>query len=81
MIHEIHTFTSWHYIKGSIYDTPFWRAAQAETTAIFEQPNENFQNIVNFAKSIDNADCRDSNLAYGHWSTISIKLWYDEYIK
>ena len=80
-IHEIQTFILWHYIKGSVYDTPFWRAAQAETTAIFEQPNENFQNIVNFAKSIDNADCRDSNLAYGHWSIISIKLWYDEYIK
>ena len=80
-LYEIHTFISWHYIAGSIYDTPFWRTAQAETTAIFEQPNENFQNIVNFAKSIDNADCRDSNLAYGHWSTISIKLWYDEYIK
>ena len=80
-LYEIHTFILWHYTEGSIYDTPFWRTAQAETTAIFEQPNENFQNIVNLVKSIDNADCRDSNLAYGHWSMISIKLWYDGYIK
>ena len=87
-IHEIHKFISWHYIRGSIYDTPFWRAAQAETTAIFEQPNENFQNIVNGVKSIDYIDCRaqrknsseNSPLLYGQWGLNSIKLWYDKYI-
>ena len=43
MIHEIHTFTSWHYTKGSVYDTPFWRSAQVQTSAMFEQPDELFQ--------------------------------------
>ena len=83
-MHEIHTFISWHYTKGSVYDTPFWREAQEKTTAIFEQPNENFQNMVNFAKSLDYIDCRASHNAeidYGQWQTNSIKGWYDNYIK
>ena len=86
---EICTFILWHYIRGSVYDTPFWRAAQAETTTMFKQPNEYFQNIVNLAKSIDYVDCRagikskpdGTAIQYGQWPTNSIKLWYDEYIK
>ena len=81
MIHEIHTFISWHYTKGSVYDTPFWRTAQAVTTNIFEQPNENFQQIFNTAKSVDSIACRESSLTYGHWALYSIKQWYDGYIK
>jgi len=87
--HEIQKFILWHYIRGSVYDTPFWRAAQAETTTMFKQPNEYFQNIVNLAKSIDYVDCRagikskpgGTAIQYGQWPTNSIKLWYDEYIK
>ena len=81
MIHEIHTFILWHYTKGSVYDTPFWREAQAETTAIFEQPNENFQNIVNLAKSMDLIDLRSIIVKYGSWSPVAIKRWYGGYIK
>jgi hypothetical protein len=79
---EIYTFILWHYIKGSVYDTPFWREAQEKTTAIFEQPNENFQNIVNLVKRIDYMKCREEGggLKYGQWSPLSIKQWYDEYI-
>jgi len=80
-MHEIHTFILWHYTKGSVYDTVFWRAARAETTAIFEQPNENFQQIFNFVMSVDCIDCRESSLSYGQWPVHSIKQWYDEYIK
>jgi len=89
-IHEIHTFILWHYIRGSVYDTPFWRTAQEETSAIFEQPNfKYFQNIVNLTKSIDYVDCRagiESNpdgliITYGQWPALSIKLWYERYIK
>ena len=77
---EICTFILWHYIRGSVYDTPFWKEAQTKTTAIFEQPNKKFQNIVNLAKSIDYIDIRDSSTSYGQWAPESIKLWYDEYI-
>ena len=79
---QIYTFILWHYIRGSVYDTPFWRAAQAETTVIFKQPNEPFQNIVNLVKSIDYMDCRTigGKQQYGQWPTYSIKLWYDKYI-
>jgi hypothetical protein len=82
VIHETHTFILWHYIKGSIYDTPFWRAAQAETISIFEQPNDNFQNIVNLAKSTDYIDLYAwKEFKYGVWLAPSIKRWYDGYIK
>jgi len=81
-IHEIHTFILWHYVRGSVYDTPFWRAAQAETTAIFKQSDENFQQIFNLAKSLDYIDCRLPDApTYGQWPVHSIKLWYDKYIK
>ena len=84
--YELYTFILWHYIKGSVYDTPFWRSAQEKTTAIFEEPNENFQEVVEAAKSTNYADLRDTSLGlnpipYGQWPLFSIKLWYDQYIK
>ena len=85
MIHEIHTFILWHYKEGSIYDTPFWRKAQEETTTIFEQPNEKFENFVDLAKSISYMDARYLQTQpeghYGQWPINSIKSWYDGYIK
>ena len=80
MIHEVSTFILWHYTKGSVYDTPFWRAAQAETTTIFEQPNENFQNIVNLVKSMDYIDLKVTDVVYGVWAAQAIKRWHEEYI-
>ena len=81
-IHELHTFILWHYIRGSVYDTPFWEIAQAKTTAIFEQPNEQFQQTVNLVKSLEYIDCRvSSHSPYGQWPMYSIKIWYDNYIK
>jgi len=89
-IHEIQTFILWHYTKGSVYDTPFWREAQAKTTTIFEQPNKDFENIINLVKSRDYIDCRTviransidgPPIMYGQWVPLSLKLWYDEYIK
>ena len=74
-IHEIHTFISWHYIRGSVYDTPFWRAAQAETATIFEQPDDYFENIVNSAKSTDYIDLKVDPFYYGPWPAWSIKMW------
>jgi hypothetical protein len=82
-MHEIHTFILWHYTKGSVYDTPFWRAAQAETTTIFKQPNEEFEQFIDLAKSLDYTDCRsyeNTDKGYGQWPLWSIKQWYDEYI-
>ena len=84
MLEKFHTnlpFILWHYTRGSVYDTPFWRAAQAETTAIFEQPNEKFQNIINLVKSTDYIDLkiRAPDL-YGAWPAQSIKRWYEGYI-
>jgi hypothetical protein len=92
-IHEIYTFILWHYTRGSVYETPFWRTAQAETTVIIEQPNASkellygkFEHIIDLVKSLDYIDCRVSDwnipdINFGQWSANSIKLWYDEYIK
>ena len=81
MIHEIHTFTSWHYTKGSVYDTPFWRSAQVQTSAMFEQPDKLFQNIVDLAKITDYVDVDITFKGrYGLWPAASIKRWYDGYI-
>ena len=79
MINEIHTFISWHYIRGSVYDTPFWKKAQSVTTVMFEKPNKDFQDVVNFVKSIDYIDCRAWTQEYGQWKADSIKQWYDDY--
>jgi len=80
MIHEIHTFILWHYKEGSIYDTPFWRKAQTKTTAIFEQPDEKFQSLINYVKSTDYIDLKQSDNDYGPWNLYSIKRWYEGYI-
>ena len=78
--HEIQTFILWHYIKGSVYDTPFWRDAQTKTTAIFEQPDEKFQYMINLVKSGDYIDLKQSDKEYGPWQLYSIKRWYEGYI-
>jgi hypothetical protein len=78
--HEIQTFILWHYTKGSVYDTPFWRDAQTKTTTIFEQPDEKFQYFINLVKSMDYIDVKQSEKNYGPWQLYSIKRWYEEYI-
>jgi len=89
--YELYTFILWHYIKGSIYDTPFWRSAQAKTTDFFEQPNEIFEDVLETAKFASYDNLRDSSpgsdnrvnlnpIPYGQWPLYSIKLWYDKYI-
>ena len=81
-LHELHTFILWHYTRGSVYDTSFWRTAQAETSAIFEQQNVQFEQFVDLAKSFEYIDCRSNvEITYGQWPTNSIKVWYDNYIK
>ena len=78
--YEIQKFILYHYIKGSVYDTPFWRDAQTKTTAIFEQPDEKFQYFINIVKSMDYIDVKQNDKDYGPWNLYSIKRWYEEYI-
>ena len=78
--YEIQKFILYHYIKGSVYDTPFWRDAQTKTTAIFEQPDEKFQYFINLVKSMDYIDVKQNDKDYGPWNLYSIKRWYEEYI-
>ena len=78
--YEIQKFILYHYIKGSVYDTPFWRDAQTKTTAIFEQPDEKFQSLINYVKSTDYIDLKQNDNDYGPWNLYSIKRWYEGYI-
>jgi hypothetical protein len=86
-IYDTHTFILWHYTKGSIYDTPFWKKAQAETSSIFEQPNTEFENLVNIAKSTDYIEMEPVDVSadpqypiFGVHPIQSIKRWYEGYI-
>ena len=84
IIHESHKFISWHYTRGSIYDTPFWRDAQTKTNFIFDQSSKDFHEIVDFVQSVDYIDLKVEPLSvgrYGLWPTTSIKRWYDGHIK
>ena len=65
-MHELHTFISWHYVNGSIYDTPFWNEAQAKTNIMFEKIegsdyilDKNFKYMVNTVKSLSWVESRD----------------------
>ena len=78
--YEIQKFILYHYIKWSVYDTPFCRDAQTKTTAIFEQPDEKFQYFINLVKSMDYIDVKQNDKDYGPWNLYSIKRWYEEYI-
>jgi len=85
MMHQLHTFILWHYVKGSIYDTPFWRTAQEKSSAISNLPNETFEKIIDIIKSTSNVEIRTPEFneecsIYGQWPLSSIKLWYDNYI-
>jgi hypothetical protein len=85
MIYEIYVFILWHYTRGSVYDTPFWKTAQAETSLMFKEPNETFENIIDIIKSTSNVEMRSIEFNglhrdYGQWPLSSIKLWYDNYI-
>ena len=79
-MHEVHTFISWHYVNGSIYDTPFWNEAQTKTNIMFENIDKNFKDFVNTVKSLNYVECRDDTSGYGIWPTYSIKNWYEGYI-
>ena len=79
-MHEVHTFISWHYVNGSIYDTPFWNEAQTKTNIMFENIDKNFKDVVNTVKSLNYVECRDDTSGYGIWPTYSIKNWYEGYI-
>ena len=86
-MHEVHTFISWHYVNGSIYDTPFWNEAQAKTNIMFEKIegsdyilDKNFKYMVNTVKSLSWVESRDDKGEYGIWPTYSIKNWYEGYI-
>tara|TARA_B100000029_G_scaffold2297_1_gene2789 strand:- start:684 stop:1931 length:1248 start_codon:yes stop_codon:yes gene_type:complete len=87
MMTQIHRFLSWHYVKGSVYDTPFWRTAQTESSTVFDEPDENFDNIVERLSKQQDVETRFDEISfdthrrgYGHWGNCSIKLWYDKYI-
>jgi len=79
-MHEVHTFISWHYVNGSIYNTPFWNEAQAKTNIMFEKIDKNFKYIVDTVKSLSEVESRDDTGEYGLWPTYSIKNWYEGYI-
>lgn len=70
---DIENFVLWHYQKGSKYNTPFWEYAKS----LPFNPDEYFNNLIEYVKNNDSFNCRNSLKFYGQWTLDSFKIWYD----
>ena len=76
--YQIQNYIIWHYMHGSKYDTPFWKAAGKLK---IEDPE--FDRILALSKKFSMVDLLDnqndfSNNHYGQWMPWNFKYWYDE---
>ena len=74
---QIQNFILWHYLYGSKYDTPFWKAAQK-----FKIKDSFFNCILAYAKQTSMTELRDIGIdfhatEYGQWTPWNFKCWYD----
>ena len=76
-VEETQNFILWHYLYGSKYDTPFWKAARK-----FKINDPNFNRVLAIAKSSLMIELRNlpkniPDLAYGQWKPWNLKYWYE----
>jgi tryptophan halogenase len=74
---KIQNFIYWHYLKGSKYNSPFWKKVVK-----YKIKDDNFYKIIDYVKSNKDIDIRDKNIArnneiYGQFAPIDFKNWYD----
>ena len=75
--HQLQNFVLWHYMYGSKYDTPFWKAAK---NLKIEDPI--FNDFLTYSKKLSMADLLDTssiflNENYGQWQLWNFKYWID----
>ena len=76
-IDQIQNFIIWHYMYGSQYDTPFWKAARK-----FKIKDPIFNRILAYIKHTSMTELRDTgidfhNSEYGQWRPWNFKCWYN----
>ena len=79
--HQIQNFIMWHYMYGSKYDTPFWKAAGKLK---FKDPL--FDEILTYSKKFSMVELLDVNIEfnlkrYGQWEPRLFKCWHDSMSK
>jgi len=85
MIEEVSIFILYHYIKGSKYDTKFWKYAVEMAEFGVDDSRTHFHNVINSVKYNESIDLRDETKwpsveSYGTWPYISYKNWYENVI-
>ena len=76
-VKQIQNFIMWHYMYGSKYDTPFWKAARK-----FKIKDPIFNRTLAYAKRSSMIELRDTELEfhdvlYGQWRPWNFKYWYE----
>ena len=76
-IRRVTNFIYWHYLSGSLYDTPFW-----EYAGKYKIKDKDFNLILDYIKTTPINKVRDeripkNKLAYGQWAPITFKMWQD----
>jgi hypothetical protein len=76
-VNQIQNFIMWHYIYGSKYNTPFWKAAKK-----LKIKDPLFNKILNEAKLSPMIELLDSEVTnapdiYGQWHKWNFKCWYN----
>jgi hypothetical protein len=76
-IEQTQNFIMWHYLYGSKYDTPFWKAARK-----FKIKDPIFNRTLAYAKRSSMVELRDMGVdfhgaLYGQWKPWNFKCWYE----
>ena len=67
----------WHYMYGSKYDTPFWKAAGK-----LKIKDPLFDDFLTYSKKFSMVDLLDRQkdfckMSYGQWELWNFKNWYE----
>jgi hypothetical protein len=72
---QVNNFITWHYMYGSKYETPFWKAAE---NLSFKDPLfDKFLLRANQFSMVDLHSTKSKAEHYGLWNDWSFKYWYD----
>jgi len=76
-VDQTQNFIMWHYMYGSKYDTPFWKAAKK-----LKIKDPLFSHLLGYAKKSSMIELRDTAIdlhtaTYGQWSPWNFKCWHD----
>ena len=76
-VDQTQNFIMWHYMYGSKYNTPFWKAAQK-----LKIKDPIFSHLLAYIKQSSMIDLRDQRIAfhdatYGQWVPWNFKCWHD----